>query len=270
MYSSHQFNFYSLGNDWHVQLRQTQFDIASEKLAVRKEVEITSRDPKIASPPRPPPARLMSEEHEAFDQSTGPSSLPAMTASIMENPLQTALQTNIDPSQTSPSVIPSFPNAFKPSSWRDSTIVPVRQVATSVADGVGEGLGRIKREITKARVTSMNKDDDVPPLKFDDDAGEAFDRDGPLPSYDEHRMVEPLRHPRLESVDDTASEAWSAPDEEMQRALDEEARFDEIGVSAFVREDAEADRLALSTISNASMTKSVSKKKGKGKKGKRR
>ncbi|KAG8898673.1 hypothetical protein FRC01_010817, partial [Tulasnella sp. 417] len=119
VYASHQFNFFALCEDWEAPLRQAHFDIPTRKIEVRKEVEVLSHGQPVGSLGSSARSFPRFDDGEAFIQGFD-SSLGTNTS--IERPIATAISTNID-AQTTGHVIPSFPNAYKPSSWRD-TIVP--------------------------------------------------------------------------------------------------------------------------------------------------
>ncbi|KAG8907150.1 hypothetical protein FRB99_005258 [Tulasnella sp. 403] len=261
VYLSHQFNFFALCEDWHALLRQSHLDLPIRKIDVRKEVEISPLAHPVGIPGSVGSKTIQrSEEHEVFVQDMD---ITHDISTSFEKPIASAMHSNLD-AQPIPGVIPSFPNAYKPSSWRDS-IVPVRSVAAGVADGVNEGIGRIKREITKARGPSSKKpherpQHEAPSLVFETDDEEIFNQDhayaeaaagdgaterrdsqsgqsGSTPSTSTNLETDPGRG-------NLSDDAWEEKEDEIANALAEEARFDEISGSGFAMEE-EEERLRL-------------------------
>ncbi|CAE6442054.1 unnamed protein product [Rhizoctonia solani] len=185
IYLSHQFSFYSLCHDWQALLRQAHFNLPANKMNVRREVSA-----------RPIPT---SESEGAFLGSGAEDMFGA--SSSLDAPLASALHGSLSPTSTSQQ-IPSFPNAYsggKGTSWND----PVRRLSR-LSDGLGQGLGSLKREIGKVRPSSGPSERRVrspktPPsnvegipgikLEFDDDA--LFEVDEEIPPADVDEPVEP-------------------------------------------------------------------------------
>jgi len=202
-----------------------------------------------------------SEEHEAWIQETDPRD----TGTSIEKPIAFAIHSNIDP-QTVPAVIPSFPNAYKPSSWRD-TIVPVRTVAAGVADGVNEGIGLIKREIHKARTPSTTRKmsheqqhREAPSLVFEEDDEAIFAQDHESEETSHHNNDKdggmlgaaqvsssgasgstPSTTTTIDNDDKEhdSEDTWEEKEDEIAKVLAEEACFDDIGVAGFLLEEEE-------------------------------
>ncbi|KAF8328203.1 uncharacterized protein EI90DRAFT_1616602 [Cantharellus anzutake] len=136
IYLSHQFSFFALEDEWHVPLQRNQFDLSCSKIEVRKEVEISqfpSGDKKHRS-----------GHSELLNQG------PPKSGSALHEPLASAIHARLDPALSRPPVLPSYPNGLHsgPTSWRDAAL-PLRHAAAGISDGVGEGLGRLRREIGK-------------------------------------------------------------------------------------------------------------------------
>lgn len=233
-YASHQFNFFGLEEDWHALLRRSHFEVPVRKIEVRKEVEAL---PQIG------------DAGDAFLQDMG-------IGASFEQPIATAIQTTLD-SNAASAVMPSFPNAYKPSSWRDTIPIPHVPVRT-LTEGVNEGLGRIKREINKARVPSTKVGgQEVPSLVFEDDDEAIFaQEDGDVDT----RVSGGSGSTKTIETDD--DHAWSEKEDEIAKVLADEAAFDDIGGPGFVLED-EHEHAAQLTAAVAPA------KRGKGKKGKK-
>ncbi|KAG8981349.1 hypothetical protein FRB90_007309 [Tulasnella sp. 427] len=287
VYASHQFNFFALSEDWEAPLRQAHFDLPTRKIEVRKEVEILSGGQPIGSVGSSFKSALRYDDGEAFIQEFDAGQ---GTTTSIERPIATAISTNID-AQAAEQVIPSFPNAYKPSSWRDS-IVPVRTVAAGVAGGVGEGIGRIKREISKARAankgqqtSSSERVNEAPSLAFDEDDESIFaQEDDPSAATTGHGGLQ-LPHsgdsatgsvpstngPETDHSRDDVSDAWSENQEEVDKVLAEAATFDEIAASGFMMEEEQERRRLKGELDDTAATprgkgKARVKGKGKGKK----
>lgn len=132
IYLSHQFSFFSLTDDWHAPLRRTILDLPCSELEVRKQVEISAFAPHT---------RMDENDSEAFYQGGSGGLSP------FDEPLASAIHARID--RTLSDVIPSYPNGLRssPGNWIDAA--PLRYAAVNISDGVGEGLGRLKRELGK-------------------------------------------------------------------------------------------------------------------------
>jgi hypothetical protein len=138
IYLSHQFSFHALTHDWQAPLHRGIFDLPSIKLEVRKEVE--------ASPyPSSSTIRLnrKGDTTESFVQDA------AVFGSLFDEPLASAIHARLESKPPLPEVLPSYPNGLQihPSSWRATG--PLIHAAVGLTDGVGEGLGRLKRELGK-------------------------------------------------------------------------------------------------------------------------
>ncbi|KAF8723393.1 acetyltransferase activator, partial [Rhizoctonia solani] len=176
IYLSHQFAFYGLIVDWQALLQQHHFNIPSTKINVRREVSV-----------RP----IAESGSEGAFLGSGTDDIFG-TSSSLDAPLASALKGSLSPTSASQAPIPSFPNAYsggKSTTWND----PVRRLSR-LSDGLGQGLGSLKREIGKVRPSSgsgerrqrlpkspASPEDSTPgtKLEFDDDA--LFEADEDLP-----------------------------------------------------------------------------------------
>ncbi|CAE6456130.1 unnamed protein product [Rhizoctonia solani] len=175
IYLSHQFAFYGLIVDWMALLQQDHFNIPSTKINVRREVSV-----------RP----IADSGSEGAFLGSGTDGMFAASSSL-DAPLASAIKGSLSPTSASQPPIPSFPNAYsggKSTSWND----PVRRLSR-LSDGLGQGLGSLKREIGKVRPSSgpgerrlrspksPTSNEGTPGIKleFDDDA--LFEVDEDLP-----------------------------------------------------------------------------------------
>ena len=166
IYLSHQFSFHALGEDYHALIRRFHLDIGGCKIEVRKEVQIS-----------------------AYSAGTGESFVEGFSApqhvrralSSFDEPLASALSAGLDHSHPSRTVIPMLPNGTpgsRPKPFRNP--VPIRSMAAGFGDGMSEGLGRIRREMHKARSPRLGPRSDVSgsvPLEFDEEDEDFLDRD---------------------------------------------------------------------------------------------
>lgn len=224
--------------------------------------------------------RTRSEEHETFIQQSTPShhSGSSVLGTSFEKPIASAIHTNLE-AQSAPSVIPSFPNAYNPgSSWRG----PVRTVAAGVADGVTEGIGLIKREVRKARRVSQQgrHQATAPSLVFEEDEEE----DEAFANRDASRQEDVARSPASGWATPATSanvsladqqqtvivfdDTWGGErdDDEITKALDEEAKFDDLGVPGFMLEEEEERQKLMDQVAavTTTMNKGAQSKKSKG------
>jgi len=132
IYLYHQFCFYALGEDYHALVRSYRFDFPVSKLEVRKAVQISA--------------------YTAGDGGSFGGALPMdiRQSSTFDEPLASAMSIQLGEfAGLSPKVLPMLPNGVPNPRLRDS--IPIRSVAAGITDGVSEGLGRIRREINKAK-----------------------------------------------------------------------------------------------------------------------
>ena len=132
IYLHHQFSFYTLREDYHALVRGYRFDFPVNKLEVRKAVQISA--------------------YTAGDGGSFGGALPMdiHQPSSFDEPLASAMSIQLDEfAGPSPKVLPMLPNGVPNPRLRDS--IPIRSVAAGITDGVSEGLGRLRREINKAK-----------------------------------------------------------------------------------------------------------------------
>lgn len=208
VYLSHQLLFYTLGEDYHALIRRHQFNTAGTKIDVRREVHPTS------------------SSENFFAERAG-----------HRLPLNEALTVGMD--HTPPiATLPMYPNGT-PRSWtRPSSMslgnIPIK----SVTDGVTEGLGRIRREITKTRSPVLRGTPVSPKgdegLEFDEQ-DEDFLLEHPPEAQSEPEPVPDHEPPALIIDDD--SQGWEP--EETERIVEDMERFDNITVVGFLEEEQE-------------------------------
>ncbi|KAI0333347.1 hypothetical protein GY45DRAFT_1344085 [Cubamyces sp. BRFM 1775] len=172
IYLSHQFAFHVLGEDYHALIRSAHLDVPSTKIEVRKPVEVSA---------------FATGDSEAFVQGLSSSHVHGIGGmpSSFDEPLASALSAPLHPLNPSPPVLPMLPNGIPGSSSASRSFIkhaiPIRHVAAGISDGMSEGLGRIRRELGRARAAQsqtqsprLNSGSDpvaVPsvPLEFDEE-----------------------------------------------------------------------------------------------------
>ena len=170
IYLHHQFCFYAFGEDYHALVRSYRFDPPVSKLEVRKAVQISA---------------YTTGDGESFG-----SALPMdiRQPSSFDEPLASAMSIQLGEfAGPSPKVLPMLPNGVPNPRLRDS--IPIRSVAAGITDGVSEGLGRLRREINKAKSPRLKPMQSLrsgvttspswAPIEFDEE-----DEDFLLPSED--------------------------------------------------------------------------------------
>ncbi|KAI0766225.1 hypothetical protein BD413DRAFT_494502 [Trametes elegans] len=151
IYLSHQFSFHLLGEDYHALIRSSHLDVPSTKIEVRRPVEVSA---------------FATGDSDAFVHSSlssphdlGGGGIGGGVPSSFDEPLASALAAPLHPLHPSPPVLPMLPNGT-PGSASKSFInaIPIRHVAAGIQDGMSGGLGRIRRELGKARSPRPNSD----------------------------------------------------------------------------------------------------------------
>ncbi|KAF9237016.1 hypothetical protein BU15DRAFT_88909 [Melanogaster broomeanus] len=247
IYLSHQFLFYSLGEDYHALIRRHHLDMAGDKIEVRKEVEASAYATGA-------PGELFVEGFSA-----GTRDHHGRAASSFDEPIASAMSADLEYTLSGKSpIIPMLPNGIvgsKPRSFGNP--VPIRHMTANIAEGVGEGFGRIRREIHKVRSPQLGPRSDTGiaapvPLEFDehdedfDDssrgehAGEALSRRTSAGAGGSSASIStPSTHVNpLEDDDDSEGDGddlWRGWTEEDKLAVDEAEQFDD--VVGFLDED---------------------------------
>ena len=132
IYLHHQFCFYAFREDYHALVRGYRFDFPVSKLEVRKVVQISA--------------------YTTGDGGSFGGALPMdiHQPSSFDEPLASAMSIQLGEfAGPSSKVLPMLPNGVPNPRLRDS--IPIRSVAAGITDGVSEGIGRLRREINKAK-----------------------------------------------------------------------------------------------------------------------
>ena len=132
IYLHHQFSFYALGEDYHALVRSYRLDFPVSKLEMRKAVQISA--------------------HTTEDGGSFGGALPMdiRQSSSFDEPLASAMSIQLGEfAAPSPKILPMLPNGVPNPRLRDS--IPIRSVAAGITDGVSGSLGKLRREINKAK-----------------------------------------------------------------------------------------------------------------------
>ncbi|KAI0365441.1 hypothetical protein BV20DRAFT_954256 [Pilatotrama ljubarskyi] len=259
IYLSHQFAFHILGEDYHALIRSYRLDVPSTKIEVRKPVEVSafatgSSDAFIHGG--------LSSSH-AHDIGGVPSSF--------DEPLASALSAPLHPLHPSPPVLPMLPNGTPGSASKSfMNAIPIRHVAAGIQDGMTGGLGRIRRELGKARSPRPSSDPAVSvgssmptvPLEFDeeDEMDDFVGREADIeadadvisrstsmgagmggPVDDSGTYASPSTNIEPLPVEHDGEQAWQGWGPEDQQAVEDAERFDDITVG-FLDEEQETMR----------------------------
>ncbi|KAH7902822.1 hypothetical protein BJ138DRAFT_271896, partial [Hygrophoropsis aurantiaca] len=136
IYLAHQFSFYTLGEDYHALVRRYQLDIAGNKIEVRKEVEASA---------------YTAGTGELFVEGFSAPRDVRHAASSFDEPIASAMSADLGRSHSPRAIIPMLPNGTpgsKPKSFKNT--IPIRNMTAGITEGMGESLGRIRREIHKS------------------------------------------------------------------------------------------------------------------------
>jgi len=224
IYLAHQFSFYTLGEDYHALIRRHQLDITGTKLEVRKEVEIS-----------------------AYSAGTGESFVEGLslrdmgrgrTASSFDEPIASAISADMSYPRSSRSIIPMLPNGApggsKPRSFKNP--IPIRAMTSNIAEGVGEGFGRIRREINRVRSPQLvSRPEDgysaSVPLEFDEHDEElVYRNEDDNASRGEDATTDHSIETPPTDVDscDEGTGLWHGWTEDDKLAVDEAEQFDDV------------------------------------------
>lgn len=239
IYLSHQFSFHTLGEDYHALIRSHQFDIGGSKLEVRKEVEVSAYSAGIG---------------ESFVEGFSAPRDTRRQSNSFDEPIASALAAGLDYSHP-PAILPMLPNGMPgsmPKSFRNS--IPIRTMA-GFSDGMNEGLGRIRREIHKARSPPLISRTDSSmsgpvPLEFDEEDEDFVTRDPHLTERDDDSHSHTTSRGEGDSgaslstpatsnhpLDDGGDDMWQGWDPEDKQAIEDAERFDDISVVGFLDEE---------------------------------
>ncbi|KAL1937335.1 hypothetical protein VTO73DRAFT_13848 [Trametes versicolor] len=278
IYLSHQFAFHILGEDYHALVRSGRLDMPSSKIEVRRPVEVSA----YATGAQGSDAFVhgIGSPHDLSSSSVG------AVSSSFDAPLASALAAPLHPLHPSPPVLPMLPNGTPGSASKAfMTAIPIRHVAAGIQDGMSEGLGRLRRELGKARSprptsgsvsASMPSVGSVPsvPLEFDEeDELEDFARHAADGDFDadvisrstsmstggavmeaEETLQTPETNIEPLPVEHDGEQAWQGWGPEDQAAVEDAERFDDITVG-FLDEEQETMRAAEAEGKSARMKK---------------
>jgi len=137
--------------------------------------------------------------------------------SAFDEPLASAIHARLDPAPLRRGVLPSYPNGLHSGpGWRDAA-VPLRHAAAGISDGVGEGIGRLRREIGKVARS---------PRKGDNPGSSSL-------SFDETDTLEVRPHEPSRQVsgnEDAATlDAWDEWHEDVEQEVAEYEAFESLG-----------------------------------------
>ncbi|KAI6035853.1 hypothetical protein EDC04DRAFT_2703228 [Pisolithus marmoratus] len=228
VYLSHQFLFHTLGEDYHALIRQLHLGTKGDKVVVRREVEPSyvgsGTASNIKGTVRGANEPFVAGIHGGLDH---------RVASSFDEPLANAIASGLD-GPSGVRSIPMFPNgtAGRPRSF-GAAALPIK----SLKEGVGEGLGRLRREIHRVR---SPKEHDGRHLGVDlEGASEGSGISGvtgvSLPTPSTHTDILNVggnRGGEFGSEGDGRGWDWA---EEDKRAVDEAEQFDD--VLGFMDED---------------------------------
>ncbi|KAH7888262.1 hypothetical protein F5I97DRAFT_1926687 [Phlebopus sp. FC_14] len=264
IYLSHQFLFYTLGEDYHALIRRHHLHMTGDKIEVRKEVE-ASAYASILSDDAFPILDTTTTTANNNNTTTHDLGRTGAASSSFDEPLASAMSADLASSHPpGRSPIPMFPNgtpgSFKPRSSLagvgTSIPTPIRSVTAGIAEGVGEGFGRIRRGVRQVRSPPLPRSvsslagqgrsvggdgagagvgagaGDGVPLEFDEQ-----DEDFPTPR---DRMGSGVGPSTSSVVGDAGDDLWRTWTEEDKLAVDEAEQFDD--VVGFLDEDQTLER----------------------------
>ncbi|KAF9037221.1 hypothetical protein BJ165DRAFT_1375558 [Panaeolus papilionaceus] len=247
LYLSHQFSFYTLGEDYHALIRRLHLDIIGSKIEVRTTVSINT----YASPPAS--GAFMEDFSSPRDirrlSSTTGLSPPSFD---FDEPLANAISGSFDNTNI-PAILPMFPNGVpgstKPKSFRNS--IPIRTM-TGIGDGVSEGIGRLRSQMgrgnggTRVHAGAHGQ----VPLEFDEEDEDFLDpaltRDGGMDiappsnphSHSQDATSDFMNADVVGTVDEEIFQGWEAQDPD---AIEEVEGFHHISPSRYARDDVDLD-----------------------------
>jgi len=243
VYLSHQFFFYTLGEDYHALIRRHQLAVTGDRVEVRREVEPSTYASGAGASSGTGAGRGIDE---VFVAGAHGGSDPNRVASSLDEPLASAMTSGLDAPPDAPN-IPMFPNggAGRPRSFGAG--LPIR----SLKEGVGGGLGKLRREMYRVRSPKHELEHEVVVGQF------GIDGDGNSPGSrvtgisgvslqtpsthsvpEEANALGGMRDPSFDEGDSEEGQTtWRGWDwaEEDKRAVDEAEQFDD--VLGFMDED---------------------------------
>ena len=272
IYLSHQFSFHALGEDYHALLRGAHLDVPASKIEVHKPIEV----PAFSMGGGDTFVQSIPSHHHHHDIGRASSSF--------DEPLASALAAPVHPLNPSPPVLPMLSNGT-PGSASKSLMhaIPIRQVAAGIQDGMTEGLGRMRRELGKARsprLVPVRWDDSVP-LEFGEEDEDFVVKDSARAPEEGVVGVEVMSRSTSMAtaatstsatedldgdvagsnmvplpIDQDDGQVWQGWDPEDQQAVEDAERFDDITVG-FMDEEHE-------TMRDTAVKKSLERSGGEG------
>ncbi len=279
LYLSHQFTFWTLGEDYHALLRQYHFDVRGTRIHVRREVQVS----------------VGVGLNNASDRFVEDLDLHHATSSSFDEPLASALAGDLvgNHANAVPAILPMYPNgvsgthtsSLTPAFIRNS--IPIRRLG----DGMSEGIGRIRREISssynKGKVRSPSRgprreavEEAISvPLEFDEtdedflSVAKGGDDDAVTPALSKTGVSAESRASGTSAgVDDVTPSTPDGEDiwqgwesREVGQTVEEVEKFDDISVVGFLDEEHQQEK---ERVRNKELGAGVIGKKGK--KGKKR
>ncbi|KAL4067204.1 hypothetical protein V8B97DRAFT_979362 [Scleroderma yunnanense] len=140
VYLSHQFFFYTLGEDYHALIRRHHLAITGDKIEVRREVEPSTYASGAGA------GATGRGINEVFIAGTHGGPDLNRVASSLDEPLASAMTSGLDPPPAAPN-IPMFPNGGRGRPHSFGAALPIR----SLKEGVGGGLDKLRREMYRVR-----------------------------------------------------------------------------------------------------------------------
>ncbi|KAI0637468.1 hypothetical protein C8Q77DRAFT_1048447 [Trametes polyzona] len=195
IYLSHQFSFHLLGEDYHALIRSGKLAVPSSKIEVRRPVEVSAF---ATGSVHDDTFMMHGSPHDLSSSSVG-----APPSSSFDAPLASALSAPLQPLHPSPPVLPMLPNGTPGSVSKGMSslmhAIPIRHVA----DGMSGGLGRIRRELGKAR--SPRSGGEAQTQTQGSGPGQALDVTVPLEFDEEDEREDFLRHAVTDEDEDESN-----------------------------------------------------------------
>lgn len=238
LYLSHQFSFWSFPEDYHALLRQHQLtNIRGTKIHVRPQVQVS----------------MMGLECDRFVDDTATTT--TTTHAGFTRGISSALSGDllIDSNARSLPVLPAYPNgvgrtsSFAASSKTPAFIrnaIPIRKLG----DGMSDGLGRIKREISSSyhyyhhhRRTSEedSAEENSVPLEFGEEDEDFWSLDAVQQHQHQHQHQNQDQQQQHSQPDD--EELWNSRDD-VVKMVEEMEKFDDISVVGLLDEEQQVAR----------------------------
>ncbi|KAF9445816.1 hypothetical protein P691DRAFT_784691 [Macrolepiota fuliginosa MF-IS2] len=268
LYLSHQFTFWTLGEDYHALLRQYHFDVRGSKIHVRREVQVSV-------------GVGLNNTSDRFVEDLDLQQLRhggGAGSSSFDEPLASALAGDLvsDYAGSVPTILPMYPNGASghhrslsigktPAAAFIRNSIPIRRIG----DGMSEGLGRIRKEISSSYYQRKGEspglqprrdgmEDVSVPLEFDEEdedfLGVSRD-DAPLgttgvsaesgTSGTSVSVNDTDAAPPTPDTTATTEDLWKGwESREVGQAVEEMERFDDISVVGFLDEEHQREKEA--------------------------